>query len=99
MSRNGNIHLEQSPKLEEALCRLKANEQSALDLAQLEAKVADLLEASLEAAVSALGEVSDRALGAVGAYRVLLSIIRDADGQPPAGSQETPPDLFPEDAT
>ncbi len=97
MSRKGNLHLAQAPELEAALCRLKAGEQSGPDLALLTGKVESLLEASLEAAVSAMGEVSDRALGAVGAYRVLLSIIRDADGLPPPET-EPAPDLFPEDA-
>ncbi len=80
MSSSGNIYLQHNPDLENSLVRLKELDEVKADTARLVAQVEALLEAALAGAIAAQGETAQRALGAVGAYRVLLAIIRDADG-------------------
>lgn len=98
MSSKGNIHLEHDKGLEAALVRLKEGEQSGPDFARFCAWLEWLLESATDRAVRGKGEVTDRALGAMGALRLELAVIRDADGLPyKGGGDGEPPDLFPEE--
>lgn len=81
MSSTGNIYLQHNPDLENSLVRLKELDEVKADTARLVAQLEELKEAALDGAIAAQGETAQRALGAVGAYRVILAIIRDADGK------------------
>lgn len=93
MSSRGNIHLRRNPELENALVRMKEGPDGGADLSVLRSALADLKEAFEEQALSARGEDAMRALGAMGAFRMVLGIIDDADGREPAkpdGGEERP---------
>jgi len=91
VSSSGNIFLQHNPKLESALVRLKELEGSRDDFALLVRQLEELQESAIAGAIAAKGETAQRALGALGAYRVALAIIRDADGaeyRPPEGQED-----------
>lgn len=94
MSSKGNLHLQRNPDLEKALVRLKEGPDAvAADLATLRAALAGMKDRCETQALSARGEDAMRALGAMGAFRVVLAIIDDADGREPRkpdGAEERP---------
>ena len=80
MSSTGNIYLQHNPDLENSLFRLKELDEVKADTARVVRFFEDMKEASEVCAIKSEGEMSQRALGALGAYRLILSIFRDADG-------------------
>ena len=88
MSSRGNIHLQHDPDLERALVRMKEGPDGGGDIGILREALARLKDRCETQALSARGEDAMRALGAMGAYRVMLGIIDDADGREPPKPDE-----------
>ena len=102
MSSRYNPQLFGNEELEKSIVRLKERPSSRKDFAVLQQAVEDLTEQATRNALLAVGEVGQRAVGMMGAYRILSAMLRDADGKKP---ENIPPEVadalfgeLPEDA-
>lgn len=83
MSTIGNPQLERNRDLEMAIVRLKAGGGSKEDFALLQWAIEDMAEQATTNVTLAIGEIGQRAVGVMGAYRIVAAMLRDADGGTP----------------
>lgn len=86
MSRNPQ--LAGNRDLEMAIVRLKDGHGSAKDFAAFAGAVEDMADMAAENVLRAIGEIGQRAVGAMAALRMVAAMIRDADGHEEKSEEE-----------